>query len=90
MEGKRTRVDIIGDMLSSIVSKGGQIKPTHLMYKSNMSHGQMKTYIDDLVQKDLVKKVKKGSFDYVIITDKGHELLQKLREMKEFENAFGL
>ncbi|MBI2658811.1 hypothetical protein HYX05_01760, partial [Candidatus Woesearchaeota archaeon] len=48
------------------------------------------TYIDDLVQKDLVKKVKKGSFGYVIITDKGHELLQKLREMKEFENAFGL
>ena len=90
MEGKRTRVDIIGDMLSSIVSKGGQIKPTHLMYKSNMSHVQMKTYIDDLVQKDLVKKVKKGNFDYVIITDKGHGLLQKLREMKEFENAFGL
>lgn len=90
MEGKRTRVDIIGDMLSSIVSKGGQIKPTHLMYKSNMSHGQMKTYIDDLVNKDLIKKVKKGSYDYVIITDKGHEFLQKLREMREFEKVFGL
>ncbi|MBI2660421.1 hypothetical protein HYX07_04625 [Candidatus Woesearchaeota archaeon] len=90
MEGKRTRVDIIGDMLSSIVSKGGQIKPTHLMYKSNMSHGQMKTYIDDLVQKELIKKVKKNDFDYVIITNKGHEFLQKLREMKEFEKAFGL
>ena len=90
MEGKRTRVDIIGDMLSSIVSKGGQIKPTHLMYKSNMSHGQMKTYIDDLVQKDLIKKVKKNNYDYVIITDKGHEFLQKLREMREFEKAFGL
>lgn len=90
MEGKRTRVDIIGDMLSSIVGKGGQIKPTHLMYKSNMSHVQMKTYIDDLVNKDLIKKVKKGGYDYVIITDKGHEFLQKLREMREFEKAFGL
>lgn len=90
MEGKRTRVDIIGDMLSSITGKGGQIKPTHLMYKSNMSHGQMKVYIDDLVQKELIKKVKKGSYDYVIITDKGSEFLQKLREMKEFEKAFGL
>jgi len=90
MEGKRTRVDIIGDMLSSIISKGGQIKPTHLMYKSNMSHGQMKTYIDDLVQKDLIKKVKKNNYDYVIITDKGHEFLQKVREMREFERAFGL
>ena len=90
MEGKRTRVDIIGDMLSSIVSKGGQIKPTHLMYKSNMSHGQMKNYLDDLIQKELVKKVKKENYEYVIITDKGHELVQKLREMKEFEKAFGL
>ena len=90
MEGKRTRVDIIEDMLSSIVSKGGQIKPTHLMYKSNMSHGQMKTYIDDLMQKDLIKKVKKSNYDYVIMTDKGHEFLQKLREMREFEKAFGL
>ncbi len=90
MEGKRTRTEIIGDMLSSIIVKGGQIKPTHLMYKSNMSHGQMKVYLDDLIQSDLVKKVKKGNYDYVLITDKGHEFMQKLREMKEFEKAFGL
>jgi predicted transcriptional regulator len=90
MGGKRTRSDIIGDMLSSIINKGGQIKPTHLMYKSNMSHGQMKVYLDDLIGKELVKKVKKGNHDYVIITDKGHEFIQKLREIKEFEKAFGL
>ena len=90
MEGKRTRVDIIEDMLSSIISKGGRIKPTHLMYKSNMSHGQMKTYLDDLVQKELVKKVKERHYDYVIITDKGHEFVQKLKQMREFERAFGL
>ena len=90
MEGKRTRVDIIEDMLSSIISKGGRIKPTHLMYKSNMSHGQMKTYLDGLVQKELVKKVKEGHYEYVTITDKGHEFVQKLKQMREFEKAFGL
>ena len=90
MEGKRTRVDIIEDMLSSIISKGGRIKPTHLMYKSNMSHGQMKIYLDDLVQKEMVKKVKERHYDYVIITDKGHEFVQKLKQMREFEKAFGL
>lgn len=90
MEGKRTKVDIIEDMLSSIISKGGRIKPTHLMYKSNMSHGQMKIYLDDLVQKELVKKVKERHYDYVIITDKGHEFVQKLKQIREFEKAFGL
>lgn len=90
MEGKRTRIDIIEDMLSSIINKGGRIKPTHMMYKSNMSHKQMKSYLDDLVQKELVKKVKDGNYDYVIITDKGHEFVQKLKQMREFEKAFGL
>ena len=70
MDGKRTKIDIIEDMLSSIINKGGHIKPTHLMYKSNMSHGQMKTYLEDLVSKDLVKKSKKNEYDYIIITDK--------------------
>ena len=90
MEGKRTRIDIIGDMLSSILGKGGEIKPTHLMYKSNMSHTQMKTYLDDLIEKDFVKKLKKGNYEYITITDKGCEFVQKLKEVKAFEKTFGL
>ena len=90
MEGKRTKIDIIEDMLSSIINKGGHIKPTHLMYKSNMSHGQMKLYLEDLMTKDLVKKSKKDDYDYIIITDKGYEFVQKLKQMREFEKAFGL
>lgn len=90
MEGKRTRIDIIEDMLSSIINKGGRIKPTHMMYKSNMSHGQMKSYLDDLVQKELVRKVKESHYDYIIITDKGYEFVQKLKQMREFEKVFGL
>jgi len=90
MAGKRTRIDIIGDMLASILEKGGKIKPTHLMYKSNLAHGQMVSYLDELVEKNFIKKMKKGSNEYIIITDKGCELVQKLREIKEFEKAFGL
>jgi len=90
MAGKRTRIDIIGDMLASILDKGGKIKPTHLMYKSNLAHGQMVSYLNELVEKNFIKKVKKESNEYIVITDKGCELVQKLREMKEFEKAFGL
>jgi len=90
MEGKRNRIDIIEDMLSSIIGKGGTIKPTHLMYKSNLSHKQMHLYLDELVSKELVIKVDKNNREYLSITDKGHQFMQKLREMKEFEKSFGL
>jgi predicted transcriptional regulator len=90
MARKRSRLDIITDMLAAIQDKGGTIKPTHLMYKSNLSHDQMKSYLDELVGKEMIGKIQKSSYDYIIITDKGCNFLQKLREMQEFEKTFGL
>ena len=90
MAKKRSSIDIIADMLTSIEANGGKIKPTHLMYKSNLSHTQMKSYLEDLLKKELIAKVKKESYDYIIITDDGYRFFQKLKEMKEFERTFGL
>ncbi|MBI2498788.1 hypothetical protein HYV88_00940 [Candidatus Woesearchaeota archaeon] len=90
MAGKRTKTDIIHDMLSSIIDKGMQIKPTHLMYRSNLSHSQMTLYLEELVRKNFIKKIDKSGYGYLIITDKGLRFVQKFREMKEFEKAFGL
>lgn len=90
MQRKRSRIDIIEDMLSSIQKKGGEIKPTHLMYKSNLSHGQMKSYLEELVNKDFIRKSKKKNNEYIIITELGLKFLQKIREMSEFEKTFGL
>ena len=89
MAEKRTRLDIIGDMLESIINKGGHIKQTHLMYKSILSHRQMREYLEELVEKDLVH-VNKSRYEYIIITDRGREFFHKLIEMREFEKAFGL
>lgn len=90
MERKRSRSDIIGDMLASIQQKGGEIKPTHLMYRSNLSHTQMTSYLEDLIDKNFVQKIRKKDYEYIIITDKGCQFLQKINEMKEFEKTFGL
>lgn len=77
-------------MLASILSKSGEIKPTHLMYKSNLSHSQLRSYLDDLIEKEFVKNIRKDKYEYIIITDKGCNFLEKLREMKRFEDTFGL
>ena len=90
MPKKRDRLEIIEDILSAIQSKGGRIKPTHLMYKSNLSHTQMTGYLDDLVEKNFIEKVQGKTGEYIIITDRGHEFFSKIREMKEFEKSFGL
>ena len=88
MARKRDRTDIIHDMLDCILQRGGEIKPTHLMYRSNLSHKQMGTYLDDLVEMHCVEKIQKKGYDYIIITDKGRELVNRLQEMKEFEATF--
>ena len=90
MPRKRSRLDIITDMLATLQSNGGEIKPTHLMYKSNMAHVQMTSYLEELLQKEFVKKVKRKNNDYIVLTDRGYEFFEKLKQMREFEKTFGL
>ncbi len=88
---KRDKVEIIGDMLSEIQHKNGRIKPTHLMYKANLSHAQLKSYLEELLDKEFVEKTEtpKEHYTYIILTDKGNKFLQRWREMRQFETSFG-
>ncbi|MBW2990305.1 hypothetical protein KY348_01225 [Candidatus Woesearchaeota archaeon] len=90
MQRKRSRIDIIYDMLHVISSKGGRIKPTHLMYKANLSHTQMKLYLKELMEKSLVEEEEKAGRTMLIITNKGFSFIQQFNQMKEFEKTFGL
>jgi len=90
MERKRNRMEIVGDMLAAIQNKGGRIKPTHLMYKANLSYAQLKSYLDELVEKEFVTETANDTNNtYIIITDKGDKFVQKLSEMRQFEKSFG-
>ena len=96
MAVRRSRLELVFDILLAIKNKGGKIKPTHLMYKSNLSHKLLNGYLEELLQKELVileeepVKKKKRPMKVVRITDKGLSFLAEFRRMREFTDAFGL
>ena len=96
MSARRSRLELIFYILLAIQNRGGQIKPTHLMYKSNLSHKLLNSYLDELIQKELVKveeefmRKRKTTTKTVVITEKGLNFLSEFRRMREFTDAFGL
>ena len=77
-------------MLKAIEEKGGVIKPTHLLYKSNLSHQRMKLYLEELKGKKLIEESEKKKKRVFQLTDSGRKFLQNFKQMKEFTQAFGL
>jgi len=89
-ERKRSRNEIISDMLAVIQEKGGKIKPTPLMYKANLSHKQMSLYLQELIQAELVARTFIKDKQTLEITRKGRDFYVKYSQLKEFEKTFGL
>lgn len=90
MTSRRSRLEIIYDLLNSIKEKGGTIKPTHLLYKSNLSHKKMTEYITELIGKGFVEEIKKDGKKKYALTDKGLEYTNEFQRIKRFSESFGL
>tara|TARA_Y100000310_G_scaffold313254_1_gene361398 strand:- start:235 stop:501 length:267 start_codon:yes stop_codon:yes gene_type:complete len=88
-------LELVFDILQAIQNKGGQIKPTHLMYKSNLSHKLLNSYLDELISKEMIEIMeiegkKKKISKMVALTEKGSGFLAEFRRIREFTEAFGL
>lgn len=83
-------MDIVYDMLKAIQDKGGSILPTHLLYKSNLSHGRLKQYIEELKVKALVAESERKGKTVFVLTEQGAKFLADYRQLREFTDAFGL
>lgn len=96
MGARRSRLELIFDILLSVQNKGGKIKPTHLMYKSNLSHKLLNAYLEELIQKEMImieetyNRKSKNTNKMIALTDKGSSFLAEFRRMREFTDAFGL
>ena len=90
MNKKRDRLQVIYDILKVIREKNGKIKPTHILYKSNLSHQMMEEYIKELIEKDFIEEGKNDDGKTYSIKQKGQEYLSKYKVITEFVNSFGL
>ncbi len=90
MSKKRNRLEIIKDILEVIKNRSGKVKPTHILYKSNLSHQMMEQYLSELMEKDFIREGKLGNGKTYLITEKGFNYLNKYRMISEFTDSFGL
>jgi len=86
---RREKLDIIKDILEAIRAKGGEIKPTHLLYKSNLSHDSMKRYVADLMEKEMVAERQDKSSKKYVITNKGLQFLSSYQQIVDLTDSFG-
>ena len=78
------------DILKIVQERGGEIKKTHLMYKANLSHNQMKTYLVELIGNGLLEDKTSEKRHRILITKKGRSFSAQYAQVKEFEKTFGL
>ena len=87
---KRTRLEIMHDILKVVRNKNGKIKPTHILYKSNLSYQMMEEYLKELIEKDFLVESKTKSGKTYSLTEKGFNFLDKYSLIKDFTTSFGL
>lgn len=90
MEKKRNRLEVIRDILTVIRNKNGRIKPTQILYKSNLSHLMMKDYMAELLEKKFIIEIKSKDSRTYAITEKGNKFLAEYNTISNFMQSFGL
>ena len=90
MSAKREKLQVINDILKAIRKKDGKIKPTHILYKANLSSQMLNEYLGELIKGGFViENIEKKGKTYSL-TQKGFDYLNKYLKVREFIETFGL
>ncbi len=78
---KRSRVEIVSDILLYIKRHDGMAKPTNILYRANLSMALMKKYMAALLKDGLIIEIKEGTKKLYGLTEKGAKLINMLHEL---------
>jgi predicted transcriptional regulator len=88
-EKQRSVLRINLDILNAVRDEG-EAKPTHILYKANLSHERLVKYLDDLATKGLIEMKQDGENRTYCLTPKGVSFLIEMRHAEAFVQGFGL
>lgn len=83
-------MQVIADVMRAIDSESGMTKPTHILYKANLSHKLLKEHLNTLLQKGFIEVVIKENRTYYRITDRGRNFMSEFRKIEKLAQVFGL
>lgn len=88
---KRGKIEIIRDILQIIQENQNSIRPTPLLRKSNLSTGRFLEYLNELLEKKLIKESvdKKGKKCFAL-TERGFRYLDQYKNIIGFIEEFEL
>ena len=90
MAKKRERLEVIKDILR-VVRESRKIKPTRLLYSSNLSPQMFKDYVNELLKKGFIQMNDEGEGKKTFsITSRGNDFLQEYKLIENFIENFGL
>lgn len=78
---KRARLEIVCDILFFIKNESYGAKPTHILYKANLSPKLLNKYLRMLIRDNLIKKKEENNKIRYRITKKGLEFLNKVKSL---------
>ena len=88
---KRTRLDIIKDILRIVQENKNSIRPTPLLRKSGLSSANFKSYYSELLRMDLIQERSlRGENKKITLTEKGFKFLERYKTIIEFIEEFEL
>jgi predicted transcriptional regulator len=79
-------------MMRAIQSEGEEgAGPTKILYAANLSHDRLTQYLDELIEKELIREVNPESDNRIyFLTEKGREFLREFIRIERFSEAFGI
>lgn len=91
MAKKRERLEVIYDILVSIRNNHNSIKPTRLLYSSNLSPQMFKEYVTELQNKEFITKEElKKNKSFFSVTTKGFKFIERYEIFIDFVDNIGL